>query len=75
MVKLGIREEMGSVCAMRESVRVTFYSCIKDEGGPLETGLQELVSNHLMLHLLRAFVVSDKEKVSLKGSGDCVGDD
>jgi hypothetical protein len=37
--------------------------------------LQELVSNHLMLHWLRAFVVSDKEKVLLKGSGDHVGDD
>lgn len=24
--------------------------CVKDEGGPLGTGLQELVSNHLMLH-------------------------
>jgi hypothetical protein len=41
----------------------------------LETGLQELVSYHIMLHLLRAFVVSDKEKVLLKGSGAHVGDD
>jgi len=34
-----------------------------------------LVSNHLMLHLLRAFVVSDKEKVLLKRSGAHAGDD
>ena len=49
--------------------------CIKDEGGPLEIGLQELVSNHLMLHRLRAFVVSDKEKVLFKESGNYAGDD
>jgi hypothetical protein len=48
---------------------------VKDEGRPLEIGLQELVSNHLMLHWLRVFVVSDKEKVLLKGSGNCAGDD
>jgi len=41
-------------------------SCIKDEGGPLGIGLQELVSNHLMLHCLRDFVVSDKEKGLVK---------
>ena len=50
-------------------------NCISDEGGPPGIGLQELVSNHLMLNLLRAFVVSDKEKVSIKGSGNCEGDD
>lgn len=60
---------------MRECVRVTLKSCIKDEGGPLGTGFQELISNHLMLHCLRGFVVSDKENVLLKGSGAHVGDD
>lgn len=49
--------------------------CVKDEGRPLGTGLQELVSNHLMLHGLRAFVVSDKEKVLFKESGNYAGDD
>lgn len=49
--------------------------CVKDEGRPLEIDLQELVSNHLMLHWLRAIVVSDKEKVLLKGSGNDAGDD
>lgn len=39
---------------------------VKDEGRPLEIGLQDLVSNHLMLQELRAFVVSDKEKVPLR---------
>jgi hypothetical protein len=64
------------VCYDKSSVWIKHsQSCIKDEGGPLGTGLQELVSNHLMLHCLRGFVVSDKEKVLLKGSGDCVGDD
>jgi hypothetical protein len=49
--------------------------CVKDEGGPLGVGLQELISNHLMLHWLRAFVVSDKEKVLFKESGNYAGDD
>ena len=53
-------------CAMRLGVRVTRYSCIKDEGGPLGTGFHELVSNHFMLHCLIGFVVSDKEKIVLK---------
>jgi hypothetical protein len=49
--------------------------CVKDEGRPLESGLQELVSNHLMLRELRVLVVSDKEKVPLKESGIYAGDD
>ena len=36
--------------------------CMKDEGRPLEVGLQELASNHLKLHWSRAIVVSVKEK-------------
>jgi len=35
---------------------------MKDEGRPLEVGLQELASNHLKLHWSRAIVVSVKEK-------------
>jgi hypothetical protein len=34
----------------------------RDEGGPLEAGLQEQASNHLKLHRLRAVVVSVKGK-------------
>ncbi len=34
----------------------------KDEGRPLEAGLQKQASNHLKLHWLRASVVSVKEK-------------
>jgi type II secretory pathway pseudopilin PulG len=36
--------------------------CTEDEGGPLGTGLQEEVPNHLKLLWLRARVVSVKEK-------------
>lgn len=49
--------------------------CIKDEGRPLEIELQDLISNHLMLQELRVPVVSDKEKVPVKGSGNYAGDD
>lgn len=49
--------------------------CIKDEGRPLEIGLQELVSNHLKLQLSKAFVVSVKEKALFKGVRYAVGDD
>jgi hypothetical protein len=38
-------------------------------GRPLEVGLQEQASNHLKLHLLRAGVVSVKEKALVKVSG------
>ena len=41
----------------------------KDEGRPLGVGLQEQAPNHLKLHLLRAGVVSVKEKALLKVSG------
>jgi hypothetical protein len=34
----------------------------RDEGWPLEAGLQEQASNHLKLHRLRAVVVSVKGK-------------
>jgi hypothetical protein len=37
-------------------------SCTRDEGRPLEVGLQEQASNHLKLHWLRAIVVSVEEK-------------
>ncbi len=50
-------------------------NCTKDEGRPLETGLQEQASNHLKLHWLRVIVVSVKEKASLKGSGRNQGDE
>ena len=37
-------------------------NCTTDEGGPLGTGLQEQVSNHLKLLWSKAMVVSVKEK-------------
>ena len=37
-------------------------NCTTDEGGPLGTGLQEQVSNHLKLLWSKAMVVSIKEK-------------
>ncbi len=43
--------------------------CTKDEGRPLGVGLQEQAPNHLKLHLLRAGVVSVKEKALVKVSG------
>jgi hypothetical protein len=36
--------------------------CTRDEGRPLEAGLQERVSNHLKLHGLNARVVSVEGK-------------
>ena len=44
-------------------------NCARDEGGPLGAGLQEQAPNHLKLHLLRAGVVSVKEKALVKVSG------
>ena len=40
---------------------------MRDEGRPLEAGLQEQASNHLKLRWSRARVVSVKEKVPLDG--------
>ena len=37
-------------------------NCLTDEGGPLGTGLQERVPNHLRRLLPKAMVVSEKEK-------------
>ena len=37
---------------------------MKDEGRPLEAGLQEQALNHLKLHWSRAIVVSVKEKAA-----------
>jgi len=59
-----------SVCYEKSSVWIKPQSYIKDVGGPFGTGLQELVSNHLMLHWLIVFVVSDKEKVLIEGLGN-----
>jgi len=36
--------------------------CMRDEGGPLGSGVQTRLSNHLELLPLRAVVVSVKEK-------------
>jgi len=51
------------------------YNCVRDEGGPLEAGLQEQASNHLKLLWSRVRVVSVKEKSWLRimaggGQGD-----
>ena len=40
--------------------------CVKDESRSLGFGFQKLELNHPMRHLLRAFVVSDEGKGSLK---------
>ena len=46
-------------------------NCSIDEGGPLGTGLQELVSNHLWRLWSKAMVVSAEGKgLALTGSGD-----
>ena len=51
-------------------------NCTKDEGRPLETGLQEQVSNHLKLLWSRAMVVSVKEKARQRiVSGEVQGDE
>jgi len=42
-------------------------NCERDEGRPLEAGLQEQASNHLKLLWSRARVVSVKEKVPHDG--------
>jgi hypothetical protein len=39
-----------------------------DEGGPLEIGLQDQVSNYVELLWLRVMVVSVNEKASIKTS-------
>ncbi len=49
---------------MRESE--TVRNCIKDEGGPFGTALQEEVSNHLKLLWSKAMVVSVEEKSRLR---------
>jgi hypothetical protein len=41
-------------------------NCLTDEGGPLETGLQERVSNHLRRLWLSATVVSAEGKGSAR---------
>jgi hypothetical protein len=53
----------------------TYSWIFKTEGRPLTIGLQELISYHLMLHGLRAFVVRDEKKVLFKGSGIYSGED
>lgn len=50
-------------------------NCAKDGGGPSGTALQEEVSNHPELLLLKAKVVSVREKVSYKMSGKDQGDE
>jgi hypothetical protein len=40
---------------------------MRDEGGPLEVGLQGQASNHLKLRWSKARVVSVEEKVSRDG--------
>ena len=42
-------------------------SCMADGGGPSGDGLQEQSPNRPELHMLRAFVVSVREKVFLRG--------
>ncbi len=42
-------------------------SCMTDGGWPSGDGLQEQSSNRPELHMLRAFVVSVREKVFLRG--------
>jgi hypothetical protein len=72
----GLQEGPDSVAvdASVASVRVLYpirapRGCTKDEGRPLGVGLQEQAPNHLKLHLLRAGVVSVKEKALVKVSG------
>lgn len=48
---------------------------MKDEGRPLETDLQESISNHCMRLQLRVVVVSDYRKVSKKLEGNYVKGD
>jgi len=50
--------------------------CTRDEGRPLEVGLQEQASNRLKLHGLRALVVSVEGKGMAKTlSGEAQGDE
>lgn len=61
---------------MNEYQNIDVQCCIRDEGRSLETGLQELVSNHHMLLWLRVKVVSDMGKGSaLTESDNLKGDD
>jgi len=48
---------------------------IEDEGRPLGAAMQVEAPNHLKLLWSKAMVVSVKEKVLLKGSGKCQGDE
>ena len=45
---------------------------VRDEGRPLETALQEEVSNKCMRLLLRVMVVSDTQKSAVKLAGNYV---
>jgi hypothetical protein len=51
----------------RSQQAVGVRNCLTDEGGPLGTGLQERVPNHLKLLWSKAMVVSVEEKVPLDG--------
>lgn len=50
-------------------------NCTKDGGCPSETVLQEKVSNHSKLRWSKVKVVSVREKVSNKASGENQGDE
>ena len=50
-------------------------NCERDEGRPLVTVLQEMVTNQCMLLCLRDKVVSDTPKRRYKSSGNCTRDD
>ncbi len=49
--------------------------CIRDEGGPLGTGVQAQVPNHLKLRWSKARVVSVQEKARENSSGEGQGDE
>jgi hypothetical protein len=55
------------LCVMTEDNSLP--CCIKDEGWPLGFGNQILESNRPGRHLLRVFVVSDREKAEINLSG------
>ena len=58
------------------AARFRVRHCFTDEGGPLGTGLQELVSNHLCRLWSKATVVSAEEKgLAMTGSGDWQDED
>ena len=50
-------------------------NCIRDGGRPSEAALQEEASNHSELLWSKATVVSVREKVSCKTSGEDQGDE